>query len=171
MENAIIRWANPKDSKALALIHTAGWQAAYKGIIPDEILDNISVEKRSKYFEAALTEGRDETALIEVDTITAGFLTLGHNRDEDLDNTYGEIWGLYLLPQYWDRGIGRRLMEWGTQELINRGYKYATLWVLVDNNRGKNFYFKLGFLQESKVKEIQIGKLLKEERLIKELLL
>ncbi len=171
MENVSIRWANHNDSEDLGFIHTEGWRAAYRGIIPDEILDNISVEKRSKYFAEALKDKREETAIMIVDNKPAGFLTLGPNRDDDLNTTYGEIWGIYLLPEYWNRGLGRELMDWDMQELSNRGFKYATLWVLVDNDRAKNFYYKLGFLQENRLKEIKIGKLLTEERFMKEILL
>lgn len=38
---------------------------------------------------------------------TIGFICFGGNRDEDLDNSYGEIWGIYLLPSFQGRGLGR----------------------------------------------------------------
>ncbi|EQB86230.1 hypothetical protein J2Z44_002418 [Clostridium punense] len=41
-----IRYANIKDARTLGEIHSKSWKVAYKGIVPDEILKNITVEKR-----------------------------------------------------------------------------------------------------------------------------
>jgi len=59
-----IRYADASDAGTPAEIHARSWKAAYKGIIPDEILENITVEKRQKYFEEALTEKWEEDAII-----------------------------------------------------------------------------------------------------------
>ncbi len=113
MDRLLIRWASPEDAEDLGVIHALGWKIAYKGIIPDEVLDNITVEKRMKYFEKALKDKKEETGVLIVEDKKIGFLTLGINRDEDLDSNYGEIWGVYLLPEYWGMGFGRILMNWG----------------------------------------------------------
>ena len=49
-----INYVGCESAKALGVIHSASWKSAYKGIIPDEILNRISPEKREKYFEKAL---------------------------------------------------------------------------------------------------------------------
>lgn len=38
-----------------------------------------------------------------------------------------EIWGIYLLPEYWNMGIGTELFHWGVNESKGRGYKEITL--------------------------------------------
>jgi hypothetical protein len=63
MEN-YVRFANFLDAKTLGYIHCQSWKSAYKTIIPDSILDDISVEKRERYFRKALTEKSEEDALI-----------------------------------------------------------------------------------------------------------
>lgn len=89
------------------------------------------------------------------------------NRDDDLDDTYGEIWGIYLLPSYWNKGFGTILMNWGINELSDRGYKGASLWVLEENLNARAFYEKLGFTCDGVIKEIRLGTILKEVRYIK----
>lgn len=159
-----IRYADISDSKELANIHSSSWKIAYKGIVPDEILENITVEKREKYFEKALSEGWEEDAIIYNDNEAVGLICIGKCRDEDKNGTYGEIWGIYLLPDYWHRGIGLKLINWGLNELYKRKYKKVTLWVLEGNFNARRFYEKVGFKHDGTIKEINIGKKLNEYR-------
>lgn len=152
-----IRFAGVNDAVVLAEIHTRSWKAAYKGIIPDETLDDITVEKRQKYFERALTEKQEEDAIIFKDGKAVGFICIGKCGDKDKPDTFGEIWGLYLLPEYWNMGIGTELTNWGINELRNRKYNKVTLWVLEENINARKFYEKLGFGHDGTVEEIVIG--------------
>ena len=50
-----IRPAEKKDAFAIATINTFGWKTAYRGLIPDNILDAMEVtEKRIKHTEEAI---------------------------------------------------------------------------------------------------------------------
>lgn len=95
-----VRRADVNDAGVLGEIHASSWKIAYKGIVPDSMLDNISADKRQKYFEKALSEGWEEDFLIFAGDKAVGLMCIGRCRDEDKDDTYGEIWGLYLLPEY-----------------------------------------------------------------------
>jgi ribosomal protein S18 acetylase RimI-like enzyme len=162
-----IRYANVDDAAILGRIHSQSWKVAYKGIVPEEILNNISSEKRQKYFEKALSEGWEEDAIIFKDDMDVGLICIGKCRDEDKDSSYGEIRGIYLLPEYFNKGIGLELINWGISELTNRKYKKISLWVLEENVHARRFYEKVGFTHDGTVKEITIGKKLKEYRYVK----
>jgi RimJ/RimL family protein N-acetyltransferase len=159
-----IRYADVSDAEILGEIHSKSWKMAYKNIVPDSILDNMSAENRKMYFEKALSEKTEEDALIYIDNKAVGFMCIGKCRDEDQDISCGEIWGIYLLPEYWNRGIGACFIQWGLNELKNRNFKKVTLWVLEDNLRARRFYEKMGFRHDGTVKEIVIGKKLNEFR-------
>lgn len=162
-----IKYAKITDSDILGQIHSQSWKAAYKNIIPDEILNNITAEKRAKFFEKAIADGLEEDAIIYQDDTALGLICIGKCRDLNLDNSFGEIWGIYLLPEYWNLGIGSRLMNWGINELRNKGYSKIALWVLEDNLNAIKFYEKHGFKFDGTIKEIFIGKNLNECRYIK----
>lgn len=162
-----IRYANVYDAKALGEIHSSSWKAAYKGIIPDKVLDNITAEKREKYFKKALSEELEEDAIIFEDNKPAGFICIGKCRDKDKDGSYGEICGLYLMPDYWHKGIGFKLINWGLAELEKRNYKKITLWVLEENLSARGFYEKVGFKFDGTVNEINIGKKLNKVRYVR----
>ena len=78
-----IRKAAVSDAKNLGMIHALSWKKAYEGIVPKEILDKITPEKRAQFFEKALTLQWEEDYLLTVDDLPAGLLCLGKARDED----------------------------------------------------------------------------------------
>ncbi len=162
-----IRYANINDSKILGDIHSQSWKMAYKKIIPDLILDNMSAEKREKYFYKALSEKLEEDVLIFKQNNPVGFMTLGKCRDEDYDSSWGEICGIYLLPTYWNQGIGTELIKWGINELKNKAFTKISLWVLEENTNARKFYEKIGFQHDGIIKVLNIGKELNEYRYIK----
>jgi len=42
----MIRPATPEDARAIAEVHVASWRYAYRGLLPDDVLDRLSVEER-----------------------------------------------------------------------------------------------------------------------------
>ncbi len=159
-----IRSADIRDAAVLAEIHVLSWHATYPGIVPDEVLEDFTPDHRRPVFEKALIEGIGDYTLIFDGDVAAGFLSLGKSWDEDTDETCGEIWSIYLRPDCRGRGLGARLMRWGLDELKKRGYLMATLWVLEENIPARDFYEKMGFKPDGAVKDIRIGKILKECR-------
>ena len=99
-----------------------------------------------------------------------GFLTLGAARDQDLDaSCTGEIWGIYISPEYWRRGMGKRLSEEAEKIFKSRGYKHAVLWVLEGNQQARRFYEAMGFCLNGETKFINWGIPLKGIRYTKNL--
>ncbi|HCW74209.1 MAG TPA: GNAT family N-acetyltransferase [Clostridiaceae bacterium] len=159
-----IDYAELSDAEILGEIHAASWKEAYKEIIPHEVLRKFTAEKREEYFYKAIIEKRGQNAVIYKDDTPAGLICIGKCRDEDRYDTYGEIWGIYLKPEFWNMGIGYELMTWGIEELKKQGYSKVTLWVLKDNHGARRFYEKYGFFPDGTEKEIHVGKVLKELR-------
>src|SRR5665647_1820355 len=44
----LVRRAEPQDAPVVARVHTASWRQAYRGLLPQEYLDALSVEARTK---------------------------------------------------------------------------------------------------------------------------
>jgi ribosomal protein S18 acetylase RimI-like enzyme len=128
------------------------------------VLDGITPEKRRQYFEKALADGWEDTAILFNEDKATGFISIGKCRDSDKDCSCGEIGGIYLLPEYRGTGIGSELMKWGLAELKKRNFTRVTLWVLEDNISARRFYEKIGFEYDGTVQEITLGKVLKECR-------
>ena len=150
-----LRLATQADSPELARVHVAAWRRAYRGIVPEATLQQFTVELSSERFGAFLAEGASETYLAEYEGRAAGFLTLGSCRDSDIDpKSTGEIWGIYVLPELWRKGVGRFLCEQGQRLLASRDFAIATLWVIEANLQARRFYQALGFSADGATKEL-----------------
>lgn len=141
-----IRAARPEDARAIARIHVAVWQATYRGVLPDEVLDEISVDEREANWATILTtHGATHPALVcEAPEIgICGFGNAGPLRGAEVPGYSGEFKTLYLLPAYQRRGLGRALLRRLAALLEERGHDAALAWVLAANP-ACGFYEALG---------------------------
>ncbi|MBN2678534.1 MAG: GNAT family N-acetyltransferase [Anaerolineaceae bacterium] len=153
-----LRIATLYDVEALARVHVAAWQAAYRGLVPDLYLEDFTIEKRSAAFQKELESHAAKTYLLEEGSLTVAILTIGPNRDADLDPCRdGEIWGIYISPPWWRRGIGRQLVLDAEQMLAINGYERVVLWVLEGNVAARCFYKAVGYRADGAEKFINLG--------------
>lgn len=61
------------------------------------------------------------------------------------DASFGHFSRLYVDPDHWGRGIGRRLHDQAILHLRQQAYRTATLWVLEGNVRTRSWYERLGW--------------------------
>ncbi|HEY8348648.1 MAG TPA: GNAT family N-acetyltransferase [Clostridia bacterium] len=165
----VIRKAEIEDCRGLGIIHSESWKAAYKGIIPDSFLGKITAESSEKRFVDAMSRGIERNYAAVCENRVVGFICIGKSRDDDLDDTFGEIWGIYLHPAYWRRGIGTKLMLFGLACLKDEGYERVSLWVLEKNERARRFYEKFGFRFGGTRKELDLDGIVYEIRYVRDL--
>jgi GNAT superfamily N-acetyltransferase len=65
----------------------------------------------------------------------------------------GEVDVLYTHPRAWGNGIGRRLLERATWELLAAGYREAVLWTEARNERALAIYQANGWRPDGAVDE------------------
>ncbi|MCY4113873.1 MAG: GNAT family N-acetyltransferase [Chloroflexi bacterium] len=144
-----LRAATVADAAAMAEAHVRAWQTAFRGIVPDERLDALRVERSADRFRGYLapTESDDQRFILAVSGDTAlGFVGFGTTRDEDVDPArVAEVRGLYVHPAHWRRGVGRRLLQAAIDELTADGYDTATLWTLAESEASRAFYEAQGW--------------------------
>ena len=74
--------------------------------------------------------------------------------DEDTDpDKVGEIMAIYLRPEAWGQGIGRKLMAAALGCLTAAGFTEAILWVLESNKRARAFYEACGWTADGVMKQ------------------
>jgi GNAT superfamily N-acetyltransferase len=153
-----IRKAVPSDSPGIARVHVASWRTSYKGLMSEEFLQNLSVERREQAWHVVLTTPEHPAFLYVAEDEGGeiiGFVSGRPERENDTRYT-GEVGAIYLLKQAQGQGTGRRLMQAAGRELVQRGHTAMLLWVLKDNIAARKFYEALGgkYLRE---KPIEIG--------------
>ena len=168
----MIRSAAPADAHAIATIHVEAWRAAYRGIVPDEYLDSLSIDGRESAWRQNLLAADTSTWVAQDSDAIVGWISAGPSRDTDAGASAGEIWAVYVAPGCWGRGVGRTLCAQAEQHLRTEGFIAVTLWVLKDNERAVKFYRSNGFVLDlGATKEIERGgKTLSEVRFQKPLI-
>ena len=142
-----IRSAIAGDARVLAEVQVASWHAAYKGLMPQAVLDDYTVPDRTERWTKVLgAPSSAATKVAEFNNLSDAFVSYGPCRDEDLDaKTTGEIWALYAHPSSWSQGVGYTLCTRALDALREKGAAAASLWVLKGNDRAIRFYEKVGF--------------------------
>ena len=151
-----IRKMTIDDAPQLAALHVASWQAAYRGIIDDEILDNMDVATREKRWRKNLEEGGFELENVVCvsgeNQKLVGFASYGEERDPDEGTTgRGELWAIYVHPDSWGTGAGFQLWKYFDEH--RQWYPKGTVvWVLSENALAIEFYERLGFKEDGATK-------------------
>jgi L-amino acid N-acyltransferase YncA len=138
-----VRDAIAEDAGRIAEIHVRAWQSAYRGIMPDGVLDALSVEKRRALWVGELANSTRRTLVVEVDETVVGWLAFGPCRDLDAKST-AEVYGIYLEPEFVGRGLGRLLWSSACEAMAADGHSEFVVWVLVANERARRFYERMG---------------------------
>ncbi len=125
---------------AVARVHVRSWQAAYRGLLPAEYLEALKPEDRAaRYVFENPDTAKPWTIVAEHNGPIAGFATTAPARDTDAQDC-GELYALYVDPDYWGRGIGAELMKAARARLVELGFRQAVLWVMKGNTRAERFY-------------------------------
>lgn len=150
-----IRSAEVADAAAIASVHIASWQAAYRGLVSDSVLDGMSLVRRAQAWHETLSSGQSTTLVADVDGYVVGFADFGPARDEDLDpRSEAELNALYVRPVHWSRGLGFRL--WSRMHSLLRPTAFSRLvvWVLEGNQRGRYFYERQGCILDVNARKV-----------------
>ena len=144
-----IRAANHDDADILgmAMVRVETWRATYKGILPDDFLENLSPQVVAQHWKKAFWENRTPgiglfVAESEQGEIV-GIAICGPEQHQD--PVYkGEIYVLYVLPAYQNQGIGKRLVAACVGHLIQElSAGTMLIWVIAENPY-RRFYETLG---------------------------
>lgn len=143
-----VREASAQDAGAIARVHVRSWQAAYRGLVPDAVLDGLSVEQRERTWRKLLNCDRETafTIVAEHDGDVAGFCSVSApSRDDDAGDRTCEVGAIYVEPGVWRTGVGRALLNTALRRVRGEGWEDATLWVLSENHAARAFYERFGF--------------------------
>lgn len=133
-------------------IYARSWKVAYKGIVPQKYLDDLSVEHWTSFFE----NSPFQNFLLKDDGVFVATLSIVQARDGKYHG-YGEIVSIYVLPEYFNKGYGKFLFKQMIEKLQSMGLNKICLWVLEENLNARRFYEKNGFVPNGDKKVINIG--------------
>lgn len=152
-DEQVIRDALPSDAAGVARVNVASWRQAYPGLIDQAFLDSLDVEGRTEIWNRILRQTRGRVLVVEDDGVVVGFCAVGPSIEED----WGEVYAIYLDPEFWGKGVGRDLLAAGERALSDDGYWHALLWVLDGNTRARAFYERQGWALGKPIRIENIG--------------
>ena len=119
-------------------MHDDAWREAYRGIIPGRELERM-VQRRGPAWWSTIIERGGRVAVLEFDDGIRGYVSYGRNRLA-VSPYRGEIFELYLLPEYQGLGFGRRMFDAARRDLAGNRLSGLIVWALADNERACGFY-------------------------------
>ncbi|HEX9482788.1 MAG TPA: GNAT family N-acetyltransferase [Solirubrobacteraceae bacterium] len=144
----LIRDAQPGDESAVAEVHVRAWKAAYRGLLPEDFLEELAPEHRIPGYSFGERDARAPRTLLAFDDeVLLGFAAFGPCRDEDAAGA-GELFALYIDPARWRAGAGRALLHAARERLRDLGFPEAVLWVLCGNDAAEHFYAADGWSRD-----------------------
>jgi len=143
-----IRAAGVADAQAIAQVDVETWRTTYPGMLPDDLLTSLDQRRRARQWARFVTQRPGDTLLAVDEPLgderdhVLGFGSCGVQRETVLPYA-GEIFTLYVAPDFQGQGIGRHLLLALFQRLIRGGLSTAMLWVLAANP-ARYFYERAG---------------------------
>ena len=141
-EKIIIRKAKYDDIETIVDINIKDWKKVYKGIIDDEILDNLDknkkIEKMRKHYNT------ENIIIAEKNKNILGYCRYNDNAVYKNSNIDSEIIAIYVDYDNLGNGVGRKLVEYVMTDLKNKRKNKMIIWCLEKNKNARRFYEKMG---------------------------
>lgn len=138
------RVAVSSDALGIARVQVAAWQAAYRGLMEQPLLDSLDPAAKVHSWETFLAAPEHQSFVVETGSQITGYANVCASRDEPNSST-GEVASIYVLPGYWRKGLGSALLRTAERALVAQGHHSVTLWVLAANNPARQFYERSGY--------------------------
>lgn len=132
-----IRKAGAEDARLTAYLRRGAWLTTYRGIYPDELLDEFDITERAERDRAILLTPGNSGFIIEADGAPCGFMLL-----DEREGLY--VAALYLLKEYRGLGIGSHAFGFIREIALRKGLSRFTCRCNSHNLPALAFYERMG---------------------------
>ncbi len=143
----VLRPARGDDLEELVRVNLAAFRAGNAPALSAAAAAQLTTEvarAQGQQFLGRRPPGSTVT-VAELDGRLCGFAGAGPSRDEDLDPMVGELYSLYVDPDFWAQGHGSALHDAALSQLTRGEFASAALWVLEGNALAQRFYRARGW--------------------------
>lgn len=131
------------DVEAVAQVHVETWREAYRGLMPDELLDSPDMMGKRRRMWSSLITPENHTdhisAIAEQDGAIVGIALSGPSAAEDRPGER-QLFVLYAYAAVHGSGVGQQLLD-----AVVGPEERTSLWVADPNPRAQAFYRRNGF--------------------------
>ena len=143
----LIRCATKADIPDIAHIHVASWRDAYRGVIPDAVIDARTVEGATAMWSGTTIKFPENLTVAEMpDGQIAGFSCAGPVTDAEHSGPYEfEVYALHVRPDARQRGIGAALLHHAMGRARDELHMNSMIiWTLEGLRLSRRFYEREG---------------------------
>lgn len=158
-----IRRAVIEDAKGIARVHVDSWRTTYKGIIPDDFLNNLSYEQRTELWKKNIAKEDNYVVVAENNEGQIVGFADAWKRETNLVESSSDLTSIYLLEEYQGQGIGKKLFKELFEHFKQLGYVKIFVEVLEENNT--RYFYENYDAKLVKTVQIKIG-----EKILNELI-
>lgn len=134
----------PEEAADFAALHVGCWREAYRGIVPDALLEGATVETRLGTWQRALADEKQIVIGVWDRAEPVAFIMAGKAEEVLFDGIDGHVRALYVRSSHYRRGLGNRLMAEATRAWLAQGGRTLSVGVLAANERARRFYEAMG---------------------------
>jgi GNAT superfamily N-acetyltransferase len=138
-----VRAARIDDAQAVARVYIDAWHDTYPAILPSELLRAMTPRGQTSRWRAAISAGRERVLVAECPQYgIVGMTSLGAAQDRALGYD-GEVYTLYVGPDFFGRGAGALLLRSAFGALRSGGFGSCVIWAHA-RNPARYFYEAMG---------------------------
>ena len=136
-----IRPAVSADMEAVGRLYTDSWQRTYRGLLPDQELDEMTAEASTGKWTSYLERKENAMFVLERSGAVAGFAACRPLPERE---NSALLDSLHVAPEAQGGGWGRELIAQAARWARERGYRELTVYVVQGNHRAERLYRRLG---------------------------
>ncbi|MGH3344403.1 MAG: GNAT family N-acetyltransferase [Carbonactinosporaceae bacterium] len=160
MADAHVRPARAGDADAIGDLQVHAWTAAYRGMLPDDVLDTLSAGEVAARWRSAVTgpPSRRHRVLVALrGRDLVGFVAFGPASDDDCDpGETAEVLALLVDPAATGQGHGSRLLTATVEHLRGDGFHTATTWLLATDDGARRFLRDAGWAPDGAHRDLDV---------------
>jgi len=129
-----VRAARHEDAQAVARVYIDSWHDTYPAILPTELLRAMTPKGQTSRWRAAIVAGGRERVLVAEcpQHGVVGMTSFGPAQDKALGYD-GEVYTLYVAPDFFNLGIGTLLLRSAFGALHSAGFTSCVIWAHARN--------------------------------------
>lgn len=167
MAEATVRPAEPSDAAEIARIQLATWRAAYRDLLPAEVLAALDADEAAATWLHTIQQGPARVFVAIEGAWHVGFCAAGPApQDESADaagvpvpdaDRVALVSALLVEPRWGRRGHGGRLLAAAGEAMLVAGAARGIAWVAEGDKASRSFYERAGWVTDGTVRTLDAG--------------
>jgi GNAT superfamily N-acetyltransferase len=167
MAEATVRPAEPSDAAEIARIQLATWRAAYRDLLPAEILDTLDADEAAATWRHTIEQGPARVFVATEGQWHVGFCAAGPSPQDESADASGTpvpdadrvalVSTLLVEPRWGRRGHGGRLVAAVGQAMLADGLARGITWIAEADKASLGFWKRAGWVADGTVRTLDAG--------------